>query len=221
MLKLQGYSGGGVSQGQPRDPRNPRNLVSIEWLLEWTYRQQRAQHYAGRGIGLYEGERAAQGVEWFGHSADGVFEIERRAQIGGRIDVSGGDMGWLDDDAATVHDVVEGAPDGILVIRQAEIGGRPSWGADAQPRLRPVLDAKGKPEIGYWWDFDARDHRRYCPVIVLNSADEVAHVRAVYQRWARAVIAIRLRLLNADRSLRRHRLDQTVPPLAPWLDGGA
>lgn len=195
-----------------------RQTVGIEWLLEWTYREQKARLYAGRGIGLYEGERAAQGVEWYGHSADGAFEIERRAEIGGRIDVSGGDMGWLDDDAAAVHDIVDSAPFGGLVMRQAEIGGRPDWRPDVTPRLRPVLDAKGKPEVGYWHDIGGRDHRRYCPIVVLNSSDEVEHVRHAYRRWAEAVITVRHRLVNADRSLRRYRLDQSRPPVAPWTD---
>ncbi len=218
MLKLNGNIRDEVSRKLSRDHRNPRELVTIEHLLEWTYRQQKAQVYAGRGIGLYEGERAAQGVEWFGHSSDGVAAIERIAETGGRIDVSGSDMGWLDDDAAAVHEVASGVVDGMLVIRQAEIGGRPDWRPISRPRVTPIIDHRGKPEVRYWQEIGERDYGRYCPVIVLNSMDEVQHVREVYARWALAVIDVRRRLINADRALRRHRLDQTVPPVAPWTD---
>ena len=91
--------------------RNPRRAISIEALLVWTFRAQRAELEPPRNR---EHARPAVGTEWI------IFQ--RGAVLGCTIDCSGRVLpDRVHDDAETVAAVVAGALDWQMATRVAEL----------------------------------------------------------------------------------------------------
>jgi hypothetical protein len=91
--------------------RSPRRAISIEALLVWTFRTQRAELEPPRD---YERDRAAVGTEWI------IFQ--RGAVLGCTIDCSRRVLpDRVHDDAETVAAVVAGALDWHMATRVAEL----------------------------------------------------------------------------------------------------
>jgi hypothetical protein len=68
----------------------PRKQMAIDKLLEWVYRDQRADLIVGMGAGLMPGEAEIDGVALQGSSACGCVALGRIAELGYRIDGGGG-----------------------------------------------------------------------------------------------------------------------------------
>ena len=123
--------------------------ISIEALLIWTYRDQRA---ADEVAGLHQSEAEANGVAWSGRSGDGVAALMDRARLGCRIEGGAGKntmTGRIHPDAEIVDSWVRamGEETARLVIRHAAVGLRPE--VPAAPRLEPLRwgwGADGRPE---------------------------------------------------------------------------
>ncbi len=113
--------------------------IDIEDLLGWTYRVQRADVILGYGLDLWQAERELEGIEWHGHSADGVYAILRRAELGLRVDVSRPQGGTI-----SIHPDARTAPWPASYLSQL----RRSW-ADHGRRL--CVGERRSPEI----EFDA------------------------------------------------------------------
>lgn len=126
-------------------PRSDREVDVVD-LVTWVYREQRAHIVDGRGIGLHEGERAAEGL---GHTiaADSIARVVANGVLGCQVDKLGYDMGELHPVAEAVHGIVarlqtSGLAAGFLVIQHAQKGEIPT-GATLEPRLQPDWKSKG------------------------------------------------------------------------------
>ena len=107
-------------------------VIDIEDLLGWTYRVQLADLILGLGVDLWHAERAAEGIEWRGHSADGVYAVLQRLKLGVRVDGSGARFcADVHPDAAIVHESVMklGSVLATIMIRYARTGRHPDRGA--------------------------------------------------------------------------------------------
>ncbi len=141
--------------------------ISIEALLIWTYRDQRA---ADEVAGLHQSEAEADGVAWSGRSGDGVAALMDRARLGCRIEGGAGKntmTGWIHRDAEMVDSWVRALGEDVarLVIRHAAVGLRPEvpatprleplrWGADGMGESEPVpARMLGPPSV---WERDAK-----------------------------------------------------------------
>lgn len=123
--------------------------VSIEALLIWTYRDQRA---ADDVAGLHESEVQADGGTWQGRSGDGVAALMDRARLGCKIESGGGKATAtprLHPDAEVVDAWVRalGEETARMVIRYAQIAERPY--VPPPPRIEPLRwgdDGMGEAE---------------------------------------------------------------------------
>ncbi len=182
-----------------------QGVIDIEDLLNWTYRVQLADLILGLGVDLWHAERAAEGIEWRGHSADGVYAVLQRLRLGVRVDGSGMRMSAdVDADAVIVHESVMklGSVLATIVIRYARTGRRPGWHPDARFRYTPhwidrprYHEATGLPRKRSFLVVRtfARDRRlvsSYCPIVPVDHPDEVDQRRLTYRLWFDGVSAL-------------------------------
>ena len=125
-----------------------RKSIDVEYLLEWTYRRQKADVIVDRGTGLNKVEAAAAGIERHAVSGDWA-SIDKYGHLGCFIDQLGFDSGQLAPDAETVHQVVMGFGDPVrgLLIQHGRSGTRPECMLHPDVRYEPVW--KGSPRYDY------------------------------------------------------------------------
>jgi hypothetical protein len=218
-------------------PTATRSLIPItaRELVEWTYAVQRAQ-------GVPELSLEPQGRSQTGIVVDRMIEF---AQLGCRVDVSSSAAAiWgeahCDEDAMTVHGIVEGLParKRDLLIRQGLLRSAPEWDPMILPlRCVPVPGRKGKPkgiyahhgkthigsEITYEGDWPDRVTEALARAAWpdgprLRCADEVIeYARAVYGDWSEALASLRDWFAAAGkRGLRRYRIESLGAAREPW-----
>ena len=200
-----------------RTYRNPRRAISIEALLVWTFRAQRAELEPPRD---HDRARAAVGTEWI------IFQ--RGAVLGCTIDCSRRVLpDRVHDDAETVAAVVAGALDWHTATRVAELaraGRRPTcitgqvrcvpaeWQENQHARWPVVALALPARFPGGVWRNAMKERKGreryegYCtPVTYDPTPQQVAASRRDYLAWWAAIHEVRERLLAAP-VLRDHEL---------------
>ena len=211
----------------PRSYRNSRRAISIEALLVWTFRAQRAELEPPRDR---ERDRPAVGTEWI------IFQ--RGAVLGCTIDCSRRVLlDRVHDDAETVAAVVAGALDWHMATRVAELARasrRPTcitgpvrctaaeWHENQHARWPVVAPALPARFPGGVWRPAMKDRKGryryegYCtPVTYDPTPQQVAASRRDYLAWWAALHEVRERL-HAAPVLRDHELTAAMPPARPW-----
>lgn len=165
------FSAVAVDEGQ--------RAVPVEWLLWWTYQRQRADVVIDRGVGLYDGEMAADGIVARKSSPDGVYLL---STTGGRVDGGGKSSGDLHPDAELVHRTVLSMDREAQAVVMAYVrtGAPPDPMLGTVPVLRPKLDRRGR--VTYQRD---RRGKRICAVLELYPLQETLdmHRRAYVEWW--------------------------------------
>jgi hypothetical protein len=210
--------------------RNPRRAISIEALLIWTFRAQRAELAPPRDR---DRDRPAVGTEWI------IFQ--RGAVLGCTIDCSRRVLpDRTHEDAETVAAVVTGALDWHMATRVAELarsGRRPpcivgpvrctaaEWHENQHARWPAVTPALPARFPGGVWRPAMKDRKGreryegYCtPVTYDPTPQQVAASRRDYLAWWAAINEVRERLL-ASPVLRDHELTTSMPPASPSSEG--
>ena len=173
-----------------------RQDQDIEDVLGWVYRDQLADVILDRGVGLWPAERKADGVVWCGHSADGVYAVERQARLGTRIDAAGpqGSV-HIHPNAVLVHRAVRGLGSLLadLVIQHAKSGTRSDWFPNARFHYEPMWlkgprygPRTGRPARRSFVVVRQRDRSMrvvvsYCPVVPVDHPAEVDERRMIYR----------------------------------------
>lgn len=214
--------------------RATRSLIPItaRELVEWTY----ATNLAHRGGEVVIGHGS-------GISQTGL--VIERLLLGSTIDTSSRGRGmygavYCDEDALTVHGIVEGMPARMrgLLIRHGELRSVPEWQPLIMPlRCVPVPGRKGNPkriyadhgktligsEITYEGDWPSRaiaaSAREAWPEGPrLRCAEEVIeYARAVYCDWMDALVSLCDRLqFVGKRGLRRYCIQGLGADYEPW-----
>lgn len=207
--------------------RSPRRAISIEALLVWTFRAQRAELEPPRD---HDRDRPAVGTEWI------IFQ--RGAVLGCTIDCSRRVLpDRVHDDAETVAAVVVGTLDWRMATRVAELaraGRRPpvvtdpvrctaaEWHENQHARWPVAAPALPARFPGGVWRPAMKDRKGreryegYCtPVTYDPTPQQVAASRRDYLAWWAAIHEVRERLLAAP-VLREHELTSDLPPARPW-----
>lgn len=172
-----------------------QRVVPVEWLVWWTYQRQRADVVIDRGVGLYEGEMAADGIVANRSSPDGVYLL---STTGGRVDGGGKSSGDLHPDAELVHRTVLALDREAQAVVKAYVrtGAPPDPMLSVVPVLRPKLDRRGR--VTYQRD---RRGKRICAVLEVYPLQETLdmHRRAYAEWWG--VMDMLARNLTASRRL--------------------
>ena len=188
-----------------------RLALDVEQLLVWTYRVQAAHVVIARGLGLRTEEARAAGLAIKGVSGCGVAVIDEIQRLGVRVDRSSGGSFHLHPDAETVAGMIElSSP----LVRYAAAGERPDWMPKARPTWRPVMSARGRPELVY----DPGDrHRNYGAwrVICSPAPRAIDQARADYVTWRRELGELFRALLLVR--LLDHRVLPPRAPIDPWV----
>lgn len=179
--------------------------ITIERLLIWAYRDQRALELASASVGFGTGLRSSMAA-FDGLIGLGVV-IRSNACHASPPDAA--------PDAMAAHAAAL-AIDEPLVINHARLGSRPEDMSQARPRLYPLRDDSGAPIVQY---FNAAGElvekprggktrkllSQVCPVRARPTAGEIAARQAEYHRWIEGLFAIH-ELLAAPGALTSHRL---------------
>lgn len=165
-----------------------------------------------------------------------------RLLLGCTVDTSGGMWGAVhcDEDALTVHGIVEGMPSQMraVLIRHGELRSTPEWNPMIMPlRCVPVPGRKGKPkgiyahhgkthigsEITYEGDWPSRAtaaaaRANWPEGPHLRCAEEIIdYARTAYSDWLGGLVSLSNRLeLAGKRGLRRYRVHGLGAEYVPW-----
>lgn len=177
----------------PASSHGARRTADIEVVLAWTYQQQRVtwvEMRAGGGGG---------GGDGFAMKVDG----------GGYARVV------LHPDAEAVHDAVLRLPEfrRELVIRWAQMGGRPPTYADRRPWCGPEIVGQrrdGRPRIRI--RYDRRRHPVECAVRYRDFPEDFTAARRLYTEWWIGLVTLVPALID----LVSWRVVGPDAPEAPW-----
>jgi hypothetical protein len=198
--------------GQHRQRVDSRRPVDVEQLLVWAIRDQRA----------YVGDPLPPGVELLprGHSADGVYAVQRAAALGVRIDEFGAgrlDASQVHPDAETIGAMLArlDPPLQLLMLRHARNASRPDWLPGAVPlEVRPVMVMrKGRmvPKVKY----DRNRHPIGYEMETIDRRDEIRRARATYTRWHETLEVLAMALALPGLLVER-RATGPEAPARPW-----
>ncbi|MHA1570341.1 MAG: hypothetical protein ACTSWM_00870 [Alphaproteobacteria bacterium] len=199
-----------------------RKSIDVEFLLEWTYRRQKADVIIGRGVGLNKIEAAASGVERHYSSGDWA-AIDKYGHLGCFIDQLGFNSGQLATDAETVHETVSrfGDPVRGLLIQHGRAGTRPECALHADVRYEPVwkrsprYDYKGLPARGsYKMIYDGSHNPVGCQVRPRQHVTYIEAQRRDYQVWHNGLVALAQHFVTHP--LTRFVVGGPAAPAAPW-----
>jgi hypothetical protein len=177
-----------------------RQPIEVWPLLVWAYRDQRVDVVIEHGVGLFEAEQLADGVEVRRTTA--TAEVERIARLGMRVDGGGMRVGAAADchpDAELVHRAVQGLdtrvhglPVSALVIQHARSAEPPEDWSAVVPRAEAIRDHKGRPfvldgvcQVDWQPTLLAIESRRYETLVFHQALDHVAAVLAGQGRLTR------------------------------------
>lgn len=189
-----------------------RESIDVEALLWWAYQRQQVDRM----------EAAASAVTSHRQrSGAGFFSVYRNGLLGCTPDSSrafGGSLA-VHADAEEIHGTVTALPKELrrLVLQHAKAGTRPDWREGARATWVPRLgwrERKGER----WGKCEYDDQRRewFCPLVVLNTADELAAVRTIYTAWHGAVAEIAGHYRSRPQLLTSYRVVGFAAPARPW-----
>ena len=192
-----------------------RTRLPIDKLLEWTYREQRADIVVGMGAGLHRAEAQVDGVELAAISTCGCVAVARIAELGCRVNGNGGPPGHLHVDAERVHEHVQkmGRHLAHLLISTARAGGPPDWGQHAIIRANPLRNGRGQVRL-YYDDWDKGRNYGWCPLEWTGSVARIDAAREEYTAWWNALKKLRHELRG--RVLADHIAEAPRAVAAPW-----
>ena len=192
-----------------------QTAVDVSVLLYWVYSRQQAHSILGGGLGLFEQERKADGVNVATVSGDGCYQIARRAEMGTRVDGGGMGNGEIHPDAEVVYGIVKklGHPWSGILERFGKTGMIPDLenaGYGARPIIREKLKRNGKPEM----ILDANRNPIAPKIEVILAQEEIDFKRAVYVEWYEAQIRLVEKLRAV--SLVMWKVTGPAAPSKPW-----
>jgi hypothetical protein len=199
--------------------------IEIQDLVVWVIRDQKAHRIDGAGIGLFEGELAAEGRRVYRRSADGVAATMDNIGIGGRIQRIGHDSGELHPDAELVWGLIAKLPDPCrLPVIEAGRTGEPPQGAWLpEPGLVPVwrkgprFDREGRPAEGsFKMIYDSNRNAISCPLEPEHEPSYIASVREEYRNWRAGLEHVARALIAEPERLRRWSVRPPRFADAPW-----
>lgn len=208
-----------------------KRLVDVEDLLFWTYVIQRADAVDNRS--LNDGEAAAAGILRLKTSADGVARCERLGLLGRMVDESGPGRNTLPEDAATVHEIVEGMGGyGFRLLQYARRGERPDWGGGLVPKIEP--EWKGAPRYGedglpeqgaFVVEYRAGDGSGkaggrtpyLCPIVCEATPYYLESLRCEYAEWWQSLKALAEHFQAGRARLESYIVTGPRAPEYPWL----
>lgn len=181
---------------EDRRPWLQSNVCSIEQLLIWTYRDQKAENY-GAGSHLFAAEQAVAGqaVRLQAHSSSMILQHER---LGARIDTSR-NLGFdLHEVAELTHIWVTSLSTAAarLVMECARTGTRPSVPTCVRPKIVPAqyANAAQTKAVDYReWCYDNEGHRYpldWCDVIISNTRTHLLQCYERYVGWCLSLNAL-------------------------------
>lgn len=188
--------------------------VSIESLIVWTYKTQKADIAIDRGVGLFEQEKKTDGREVRKISGDGCFQIAQNKMLGATIHNSCFAGLKIHPDSEVVHQFIETLPavEKGLVKDYGRTELIPDWMPDAVPVLEPDIRPNGKPRIIY-------DDSRNASMMVMKerlSFDEIVYKRQVYSRWWEAMHGIMLHFQENRQDLSVFEVTHMEADSMPW-----
>lgn len=215
QIRKGGSTGAGVSarpgpavQDAPgARPWAARGAIAVDLLVHWALVEQRAGDAVA---GLYQLEAQADGYCW--REGSTLSRLETIAQLGMRVDISGGVADRVHSAAEAVAQAVRALDDGGLVARCARGGAPGGWREPVRwmkPRAWEVQGERAQ------WVYSDRRMGAYCPLVVVATEESVEDARAVYRAWWDALAMLGF-------VLGRKALGFVVEPPSvarePWLD---
>ena len=197
--------------------------VDVEWLVEWTYRLQKADLVIDRGVGLHDIEARAAGITR--SECTSLVAVEKYATLGCFVDGGGYASGAVHEDAEAVHEAVKAMrhPVPLLLRKHGKKGDRPGWGEELRVVFRPIwkreprYDHEGKP-LPKSFEMIYRSNRPvYCPVRRIDHTGISTRLRSDYIHWHAGLSALVERF--KDNPLTAHEVIGPAAPARPWLDG--
>ena len=188
MLVMNGSSS---QVGQERHAAQLQMVAATPWavtgrievwaLICWALSDQRAG--MNRSAGLLGLEAIADGCGRAERSTLAV--VEQIAALGCRVDVSGPGRDVAHPVAEAVAAMVDRSSEASLVRHYGALGIKPGgWSA---PARWLVPEYWAIPDVEAEWVYAERRSGAYCPVMMVTSAEQLAHHRGVYVRWWDAV----------------------------------
>lgn len=191
--------------------------IDIEYLVEWTYRRQKADIIVKRGAGLHEIEAMVDGIAITKSARCGCAGVARGVEVGCRVDGVEMPNGTLHPDAEAVHGAVRDlailsrtAAD--LVMQCGRYGGEPDWMPAARTRYAWVPNKKGGPTIEY----DQHRHPFFSPVLLIDAPEIIAFRRSLYVAWRDGLVWLRHYLGRAG-TLAEYAATGPKAAPTPWM----
>lgn len=188
--------------------------VSCERFIRWIYVDQQADRL--RGVGLFEGERAAAGLEVSGR--DSVIRCAEAGILGAIIGGSGRGSGDVHADAETGLSIMLARltrAEAALVAKYAVRDEWPDWCEDGA-RYSPVYrtDAKGRlvPKVIY----DENRKPRFCPIEIKTGLARVESARRIYRRWHAAIWSAYMGFCEESERFTEYRVARPAADPEPW-----
>jgi hypothetical protein len=199
-------------------------------VMVWVFRDQEAHVVDGRGIGLFEGERAMGGKAIAGRSMTAV--VGEIATVGCMIDRDGYDLGQLHPMAEAVFEIVDEMPNPYrgLLVKFGKLGALPD-GYDADWRLGPKWKydpdhpTRARHDSGgdinpkaIEYLYDANRHAIACALEPDHPPYFIEALRDEYRTWHDGLCAVVRRCSAPSQRKRLERLVVTGPtlPSDPW-----
>lgn len=197
--------------------------LSVQQLLEWAFGREKVRLEASAEVEP-EGYRPGVSTIWV---------MMQRGNLGCKID--GGGSSDPHEDAEVVAAVLANLPSNrggfqmaVQVAELARAGMVPDAMVGATPRCVPVRWRQhkngwfAKIEVAYVITHLHRGRKveravEWCPVAFTPTAAQIAASRRAYLDWWAALQEVQVNL-RACGMLRRHRVNQVMPPLTPWSD---
>jgi hypothetical protein len=183
LIKTGGSMGLGVSARpgaaepvvQASRPWAACGSINVDALVIWALVVQRAGDAVA---GLYADEARADGYQW--QERTGLAAVEQIAQLGCRIDVSGGRRDNVHPAAEAVAAAVRALDDGGLVTRCAWNGAPNGWAEPSRWLMPERWEADGERAM---WCYADKRMGAHCPLVTVASRDTVAAGRAEWLAW--------------------------------------
>ena len=156
--------------------------IAVDVLVTWALVVQRAGDAVA---GLYADEARADGCEWQERTMLAV--VEQIAQLGCRIDVSGGRRDTCHPAAEAVAAAVRALDDGGIVTRCAWQGAPNGWSEPSRWLMPERWEVEGERAM---WCYVANKQGAHCPLVTVASVDTIAAARAEYRAWWDALMML-------------------------------
>jgi hypothetical protein len=182
MLVMKGGSTGFNGAARPaeavRQARRPwaeTGSMPVDLLLTWAIVEQRAGNAVA---GLFEAEVGAAGLTRRNRTL--LAEVEQIAQLGCRIDVSGGVSDAVHPAADAVVAVLAAHERGARMVHCARCGPPGGWAEPARWMMPERWTVPGEEAM---WCYVERTAGRHCPLVRVTSWEAIEAARGEYAGW--------------------------------------